>query len=70
MERLNLRKLSELEVRKQYQIKISNRLTALEILSDGEDINRTWEIAKKKISEPQLKRLGLHELKQHNPWFD
>jgi hypothetical protein len=28
--RLNLRKLSELEVRKQYQIKISNRFAALE----------------------------------------
>jgi hypothetical protein len=28
--RLNLRKLSELEVRKQYQIKISNMFAALE----------------------------------------
>jgi hypothetical protein len=32
--RLNLRKLSELEVRKQYQIKISNRFAALENLND------------------------------------
>ena len=40
LERLNLRKLSELEVRKQYRIKISNRLTALEILSDSKNINR------------------------------
>jgi len=29
VERLNLRKLNELEVRKQYQIKISNRPAAL-----------------------------------------
>ena len=29
VERLNLRKLSELEVRKQYQIKVSNRFAAL-----------------------------------------
>jgi len=29
VERFNLRKLSELEVRKQYQIKISNRSAAL-----------------------------------------
>jgi hypothetical protein len=29
-ERFNLKKLSELEVRKQYQIKISNRFSALE----------------------------------------
>jgi len=30
VERFNLRKLNKLEVRKQYQIKISNRLAALE----------------------------------------
>ena len=40
--RFNLRKLNELEVRKQYQIKISNRLVALENLNDSEDINRAW----------------------------
>ena len=42
-ERFNLWKLNELEVRKQYQIEISNRLAALENLSDNEDINRAWE---------------------------
>ena len=36
--RFNLRKLNELEVRKQYQIEISNRFAALENLSDSEDI--------------------------------
>ena len=39
----NLRNLNELEVRKQYQIEIKNRFTALEKLSDGEDIYRAWE---------------------------
>jgi len=42
-ERFNPRKLNELEVRKQYQIKISKRSAALENLSDSEDINRAWE---------------------------
>ena len=41
-ERLNLRQLNELEVRKQYQIEITNRFTALENLSDDEDITRAW----------------------------
>jgi hypothetical protein len=41
--RFNPRKLNELEVRKQYQIKISKRSAALENLSDSEDINRAWE---------------------------
>jgi hypothetical protein len=40
VERFNLRKLSELEVRRQYQIKISNRFAALESLTDSENINR------------------------------
>jgi len=42
-ERFNLRTLNELEVRKEYQIKISKRFEALENLSDWEDINRAWE---------------------------
>ena len=32
MERFNLRKLNELEVRKEYQIEIANRFAALENL--------------------------------------
>ena len=43
METFYLRKQNELEVRKQYQIEISNRFAALENLSDSEDINRAWE---------------------------
>jgi len=42
-ERFNLRKLKDLEVRKQYQIKISNRFAALENLNYGEDTCRAWE---------------------------
>ena len=40
MERFNLRNLSELDFWKQYQIKISDRVAALENLNDSEDINR------------------------------
>jgi hypothetical protein len=41
VEIFNLRKLNELEVRKQYHIKISNGFAALDNLSDCEDMNRT-----------------------------
>ena len=58
-----------LEVRKQYQIAISNRLTALEILSDSEDINRAWENIQENIITSGKESLGLYELKQHKPWF-
>jgi hypothetical protein len=54
MKRFNLRKLSELEVKKQYQITMSNRFAALENLNDRKDINRIWENVKEDIrtSEP------------------
>ena len=54
--RFNLRKLNDLEVRKQYQIVFTNRFAALENVSEDEDINRAWESIKK-ISKPQLQRV-------------
>ena len=67
-ERLNLRKLNELEVRKQYQIEITNSFATLENLSDVDDINRAWENIKENIKTSDKE--SLHELKQHKPWFD
>jgi len=69
-DRFNLRKLNELEVRKQYQTEISNRFAALENLSDRKDINRAWENIEENIKTSAKKSLGLHELKQHKPWLD
>ena len=69
-ERFNLRKLNELEVRKKYQIEITNRFAALENLSDDKDINRAWENIKENIKTSAKESLGLHELKQHKPWFE
>jgi len=54
LERFNLRKLNELEVMKQSQIKISKRFAALENLSDNEDVNRACENIKEN-TKPQLK---------------
>jgi len=66
----NLRKLSELEVRKQYQIKISNRSAALENLNDNEDINKAWENIKENIKPSAKESVGLYEFKQQKPRFD
>ena len=62
----NLRKLNESEVREQYQIEITNKFAALEILN----VNRTWENIKENILTSAKESLGLHELKQNKPWFD
>ena len=69
-ERFNLRKLSELEVWKQYQIEICNGFAALENLNESEDINRAWENIKENIKTSAKDSLGMYELKQHKPWFD
>ena len=42
-QRFNLSKLNDLEVRKQYQIDITNTFAALENLNEDEDVNMTWE---------------------------
>jgi hypothetical protein len=69
-ERFNLRKLNELEVRKQCQTEITNRFAALENLDNDGDINRAWENIKESNQTSARESLGLHELKQHKPWFD
>jgi hypothetical protein len=69
-ERFNLRKLNEMEVRKQYQIEITNRFAALENLDNDGDINRAWENIKESIQTSARESLGLHESKQHKPFLD
>ena len=39
-------------------------------ISDDGDINRAWENIKANIKTSAKESLGLHELKQHKPWFD
>jgi hypothetical protein len=39
-------------------------------LSDDEDINRARGSIKDNIKTSAKESLGLHEIKQHKPWFD
>ena len=48
-ERFNLRKLKDLEFKKQYQTVITNSFAALGNISDDGDINRAWENIKENI---------------------
>ena len=70
--RFNLRKLNDLDVRKQYQIEITNRFEALENVSEDENINRGWESIKENIKTSATESLctRMHEMKQHKPWFE
>ena len=68
-ERFNLRKLNELEVRKQYQTEVTNRFATLENLRDNKNINRAWETIIEYIKTSAKEILSLQELKKHKPWF-
>ena len=68
-QRFNLSKLNEPEVRAQYQIEITNKSAALENLNDDENVNKTWENITENIQTSAKESLGMHELKQNEPWF-
>ena len=61
MEKFNLRKLSELEVRKQHHIKISNRFADLKNLSDSKDKNGGWKNIKEDTKISATESLDLCE---------
>ena len=67
--KFNLRNLNDLEVRKQYQIEITKRFSALENISEDEDTNGGWESIKENIKTSAKENLCMHEMKQHKPWF-
>jgi hypothetical protein len=62
MERLNLKKLNALEVKKQYHAEFSNRLTVLEDLDTEVNTNRDWDSIRENI-----KIMNYYELKKHKP---
>jgi hypothetical protein len=49
MERFNIKKLNEGDVKEQYQITIRNKFATLENLEDSGDINRTWDNIRENI---------------------
>jgi hypothetical protein len=70
MERFNLRKLNELEVNKNYHIKISNRFAVLEYLNYWQWQNRAWVNITENIKTSAEENMGLYDLKQYKPWCE
>jgi len=70
VERFNLRKQNELDIRKKYQIKISNRYAALENLNDSKNTKRALKNSKENFKTSDNEILGLYKLKQHKLLFN
>jgi hypothetical protein len=49
LERYDLKKLFNVEVKEKYQVEISNRFVALESLDESFDINNAWESIRENI---------------------
>jgi lipoate-protein ligase A len=70
LERFDLRKLDDVEIKEKYQVEISNRFAALESLDESFDINNTLESIIENIKTSAKDNLEYHGLKHNKPWFD
>jgi hypothetical protein len=70
LERFDLKKLDDIEVKEKYQVEISNRFAALESLDESFSINNAWESIRENIKMLAKDNLGYHRLKYSKPWFD
>jgi hypothetical protein len=70
VDRFNLKKLNEGEVKDQYQVTIKNRFSALDNLKNNGGINRAWDAIRENIKISAKECIGHYETKRHKPWFD
>jgi hypothetical protein len=70
MERLNLKKLKDVEGKEQFRVEVSNRFAALEDLDTEVEINSAWETIRENITISAKESLDHFELKKLKPWFD
>jgi hypothetical protein len=70
LERFDLKKLDDVEVKEKCQVEISNRFAALESLDESFDINNAWESIRENIKISAKENLGYQKLKHNKPWFD
>jgi phosphoglycolate phosphatase-like HAD superfamily hydrolase len=72
IEKFNHKRTNQVEVKQQYQVKISNSFAALGDDDDDDDdvdINRVRESIRQNTKPSATDSLGYYELKQHKPCF-
>jgi hypothetical protein len=70
MERFNVKKLNEGDVKEQYQVTIRNKFATLENLEDGGDINRAWNNVRENIRILAQESIGYCESNHCKLWCD
>jgi hypothetical protein len=70
LERFDLKKLDDVEVKEKCQVEISNRFVALESLVESLDINKTYESIRENIKTSAKENLRYWKLKHKKPRFN
>jgi hypothetical protein len=70
LERFDLKKLDDLEVKEKYQVEISNKFAALESLDESFDINNARKSIRENIKISAKDNLGYQKIKHNKPWID
>jgi hypothetical protein len=70
LERFDLKKLDDVEVKEKYQVEIKNRFAALESLAESFDLHNVWESIRENIKTSAKENLGYQKLKHNKPWFE
>ena len=68
-DRYNLNKLVDRETRKEYQIDVANRFSALEGLEIS-SVDDTWVKIRDSIKASAKEKVGILETIRNKPWFD
>jgi hypothetical protein len=70
LERFDLKKLDDVEVKEKYQVEISNRFASSESSDESFDINNPWESIRQNIKTSYKDNLDYQKQKHNKPWFD
>jgi hypothetical protein len=70
LERFDLKRLNNVEVKEKYQVEISNRFAALESLDESFDINNACKIIRENMKTSAKENLGYQKLKQNKQRFE
>jgi hypothetical protein len=70
MERFNLKKLNDVESKRQFRVEVSNRFAVLEDFDAEVEINSACETIKENIKISTEESPSYFELKMHKPWFN
>jgi hypothetical protein len=70
LERFDLKKLDDIEIKEKYQLQISNRFADLESLDENFDINNAGESIRENIKTSAKFNLGYQKLKCNKLWLD